>query len=102
MYVSSLATLFWTVGVECVCVCMSPHWLASHEGGREGGREGEGEGGEGEGEGGEGEGEGEGEREGERESLVCEAIQELCDDFNIAHLDVRLASICLTDTAGLG
>ena len=33
--------------------------------------------------------------------LVCEAIQEL-HDFNIAHLDVRLANICLTDTDDLG
>ena len=34
--------------------------------------------------------------------LVCEAIQELHDGFNIAHLDVRLANICLTDTDDLG
>ena len=34
--------------------------------------------------------------------LVCEAIQELHDSFNIAHLDVRLANICLTDTDDLG
>ena len=33
--------------------------------------------------------------------LVCEAIQELHDSFNIAHLDVRLANICLTDTDDL-
>ena len=34
--------------------------------------------------------------------LVCEAIQELHDVFNIAHLDVRLANICLTNTDDLG
>ena len=34
--------------------------------------------------------------------LVCEAIQELQDGFNIAHFDVRLANIYLTDTADLG
>ena len=33
--------------------------------------------------------------------LVCEAIQELHDSFDIAHLDVRLANICLTDADDL-
>ena len=32
---------------------------------------------------------------------VCEAINELHDDFNIAHLDLRLANICISTNTPL-